>query len=97
MTKCIKYINQDLSKKEDVDNVVLIYNRVPKTGSTSFVGVTYDLCKKNSFHVLHVNVTANNHVLSLPNQYEIVKNITNWKAMQPAVYHGHFAFLDFSK
>jgi len=49
-------------------NLVIIYNRVPKTGSTSFVGVAYDLCKKNGFHVLHINITGNMHVLSLKNQ-----------------------------
>ncbi|XP_022910986.1 heparin sulfate O-sulfotransferase [Onthophagus taurus] len=87
-------INEDV---EDVDDVVVIYNRVPKTGSTSFVGVAYDLCKKNNFHVIHVNITANNHRLSLPNQYKLVNNITKWSDMKPALYHGHFAYLDFTK
>lgn len=50
------------------DNLVVIYNRVPKTGSTSFVNLAYDLCKKNHFYVLHINITANMHVLSLNNQ-----------------------------
>lgn len=88
---------KDIPRQKELNDVVIVYNRVPKTGSTSFVGVTYDLCKRNNFHVLHVNITANNHVLSLPNQYEIVRNITNWYEMKPALYHGHFAYLDFSK
>ena len=75
----------------------MIYNRVPKTASTSFVNLTYSLCKKNQFHVLHINVTGNNHVLSLPNQMRFARNITGWSAMKPAFYHGHMAFLDFSK
>ncbi|XP_973628.2 heparin sulfate O-sulfotransferase [Tribolium castaneum] len=79
------------------DDLVVVYNRVPKTGSTSFIGVAYDLCKKNKFHVLHVNITANNHVLSLNNQHEFVHNVTTWKAMKPGIYHGHFAFIDFTK
>lgn len=83
--------------KVDDDNLVLIYNRVPKTGSTSFVGVAYDLCKRNKFHVLHVNVTANSHVLSFNNQYKFVTNVTNWAIIKPALYHGHFAFVDFAK
>lgn len=87
-----------LPKQEhSVDELIIIYNRVPKTASTSFVGVAYDLCKKNVFHVLHINVTANNHVLALNNQYELVNNVTNWHALKPALYHGHFAFIDFSK
>ena len=79
------------------ENLVVIYNRVPKTASTSFVNLTYGLCKKNQFHVLHINITGNNHVLSLPNQVNFVRNITGWTAMKPAFYHGHMAFLDFSK
>uniref|UniRef100_A0A1A9V7H3 Heparin sulfate O-sulfotransferase n=1 Tax=Glossina austeni TaxID=7395 RepID=A0A1A9V7H3_GLOAU len=79
------------------EQLVVLYNRVPKTGSTSFVNIAYDLCKKNKFHVLHINVTANMHVLSLPNQITFVRNITKWHQMKPALYHGHMAFLDFSK
>lgn len=50
------------------ENLIVIYNRVPKTGSTSFINLAYDLCKKNHFYVLHINITANMHVLSLENQ-----------------------------
>lgn len=94
-----KTVLRDLVSKQqyNADEVTIVYNRVPKTASTSFVGVAYDLCKKNLFHVLHINVTANNHILSLNNQYELVNNVTNWHALKPALYHGHFAFVDFSK
>ncbi|XP_045470624.1 heparin sulfate O-sulfotransferase [Harmonia axyridis] len=84
-------------KVSEEDDIVVIYNRVPKTASTSFVGVAYDICKKNHFHVLHVNVSANSHVLSLNNQLQLASNITYWNAMKPALYHGHFAYFDFSK
>lgn len=47
---------------------LVIYNRVPKTGSTSFVNVAYDLHSHNSFRVLHVNITGNSHVLSVYDQ-----------------------------
>lgn len=90
--------NTRTTQKYDFDeNIVVIYNRVPKTASTSFVNLTYDLCKKNRFHVLHINVTGNNHVLSLPNQMKFVRNITGWTAIKPAFFHGHMAFIDFSK
>lgn len=78
-------------------NLVIIYNRVPKTGSTSFVGVAYDLCKKNGFHVLHINITGNMHALSLKNQFQFVWNVSHWNAMKPAFYHGHLAFVDFAQ
>lgn len=106
------------------ENLVVIYNRVPKTGSTSFINLAYDLCKKNHFFVLHINITANMHVLSLSNQVkfilrlnhwmlafdevhswlvflmfqvQFVRNITEWRDIKPALYHGHMAYLDFSK
>lgn len=89
--------SKPLAGSSDGDRLVVIYNRVPKTGSTSFVNLAYDLCKKNRFHVLHINVTANMHVLSLPNQVQFVRNVSGWEAVKPALYHGHMAYLDFSK
>nr|CAG4644894.1 EOG090X088H [Leptodora kindtii] len=78
-------------------NSVLIYNRVPKTGSTSFVGFAYDLCLRNRFNVLHVNVSKNSHILSLSDQVRFVANISSWSDKNPSFYHGHFAYLDFAK
>ncbi|ELU13870.1 hypothetical protein CAPTEDRAFT_139975, partial [Capitella teleta] len=79
------------------DDTVLIYNRVPKTGSTSFAGVAYDLCVQNKFNVLHLNVSKNNHVLGLSDQRRFVLNITHWESKKPALYHGHLAYLPFSR
>uniref|UniRef100_A0A672F7K2 Heparan sulfate 2-O-sulfotransferase 1 n=1 Tax=Salarias fasciatus TaxID=181472 RepID=A0A672F7K2_SALFA len=79
------------------DNTVIIYNRVPKTASTSFTNIACDLCRKNQFHVLHVNISRNNPVLSLQDQIRFVKNITSWKEKKPGFYHGHMAYLDFAK
>lgn len=59
---------RDLPLLGDKDDMVIIYNRVPKTGSTSFTNIAYDLCAKNHFHVLHINTTKNNPVLSLQDQ-----------------------------
>lgn len=59
-------------KKQKVDDdSIVIYNRVPKTASTSFVNVAYDLCKRNGFNVLHLNVTGNLHVMPIPDQVPI--------------------------
>ncbi|XP_010117105.1 PREDICTED: heparan sulfate 2-O-sulfotransferase 1-like, partial [Chlamydotis macqueenii] len=53
---------------DEEDDVVIIYNRVPKTASTSFTNIAYDLCAKNKYHVLHINTTKNNPVMSLQDQ-----------------------------
>lgn len=79
------------------DDVVIIYNRVPKTASTSFTNIAYDLCGKNHYHVLHINTTKNNPVMSIQDQVRFVKNVTEWREMKPAFYHGHVSFLDFTK
>ncbi|XP_012262589.2 heparin sulfate O-sulfotransferase [Athalia rosae] len=90
-------IHKEHESQPDFEDVVVIYNRVPKTGSTSFVGIVYDLCKQNKYHSLHINVTNNMHTLTLLNQVKFVNNITRWDAMKPAFYHGHIAFLNFAK
>ncbi|XP_013881378.1 heparan sulfate 2-O-sulfotransferase 1 [Austrofundulus limnaeus] len=79
------------------DDLVIVYNRVPKTASTSFTNIAYDLCGKNRYHVLHINTTKNNPVMSIQDQVRFVKNVTEWREMKPAFYHGHVSFLDFTK
>ncbi|XP_064616042.1 heparan sulfate 2-O-sulfotransferase 1-like [Liolophura sinensis] len=79
------------------DDMIIIYNRVPKTGSTSFAGIAYELCSKNGYHVLHLNVTKNSHILSLSDQFRFVNNISTWESKKPAMYHGHLAYLEFSR
>ncbi|XP_066592322.1 heparin sulfate O-sulfotransferase-like [Prorops nasuta] len=92
-------INDEIQKVKEVDaeESIVVYNRVPKTGSTSFVGLAYDLCKQNNYHVLHINVTNNMHTLTLPNQIKFAYNISKWNSIKPAFYHGHIAFLNFEK
>jgi heparan sulfate 2-O-sulfotransferase HS2ST1 len=89
--------NQDSPLMTEVDDLVVIYNRVPKTGSTSFAGIAYELCVRNKFNVLHLNVTKNNHVLSVSDQMRFVNNITNWHSKKPSLYHGHVAYLEFTR
>lgn len=78
------------------DDVLFIYNRVPKTASTSFTNVLYELCWKNHFHVLHINTSRNSPVMSIQDQMRFVKNVTDWREIKPVFYHGHLSFLDFS-
>ncbi|XP_071822011.1 heparan sulfate 2-O-sulfotransferase 1-like isoform X2 [Apostichopus japonicus] len=91
---------------DDSQELLVIYNRVPKTGSTSFTGIAYDLCKGNNFNVLHVNTTKSNHtkndhvnsnyVMSVQDQMRYILNATHWNSRLPAFHHGHFAFIDFA-
>uniref|UniRef100_A0A1I7ZSQ4 Heparan sulfate 2-O-sulfotransferase n=1 Tax=Steinernema glaseri TaxID=37863 RepID=A0A1I7ZSQ4_9BILA len=77
---------------------VIIYNRVPKTGSTTFTNaVAYDLCKKNGFHSIHLNMTKNRYAMNVIDQRSFVDNVTSWTEVIPAFYHGHVAFVDFTK
>lgn len=65
-------IRAEARNNDALEDMVVIYNRVPKTASTSFVGLVYDLCKQNKYHVLHINVTNNMHTLTLANQVTYV-------------------------
>lgn len=67
------------------DDLVVIYNRVPKTASTSFTNIAYDLCNKNHYHVLHINTTKNNPVMSLQDQVSFVSLVQVHRLCFPLV------------
>ncbi|KRY28362.1 Heparan sulfate 2-O-sulfotransferase 1 [Trichinella spiralis] len=81
----------------NLQNAVFLYNRIPKTGSTSLMGIIYELCQKNSFHVIHLNMSRNSHVMTPWDQVHFAGNFSNWTQRKPAFYHGHVAYIDFTK
>ena len=78
---------------------VLIYNRIPKTGSTSLMHLPYKLYKNNHLNVMFVNISGGptSYTMSTKNQINFVHNITQWTARHPAIFHGHFAYVDVDK
>lgn len=75
------------------DNVLLIYNKIPKTGSTSFVHFTQHLSEENGFKMVLLNI-SHPHSMTLSDRQYFAKNISTWQEMFPAIYHGHFAYVD---
>jgi len=72
---------------------IIIYNRVPKTGSTSLMNVAYELFGQNNFRVVQLHVTQYKHILTLADQIHFAENISSWSTT-PSLYHGHFAYFD---
>ena len=82
-------------KNQEKDDLVIIYNRVPKTGSTSFMKIVYDLHKINQFSAVYVNVSGK--TMNLATEASFVQNVSQWKSIRPVIYHGHFRHLNFAK
>lgn len=96
-SKQIQNQQQEKARNPSKSTDVIFYNRVPKTGSTTFVGIVYEISKDLNYHVIHVNTSRNSHVLSLEDQERFVRNISDWKVRRPALFHGHISFMEFSK
>ncbi|KAA8578661.1 hypothetical protein FQN60_002560, partial [Etheostoma spectabile] len=84
------------SLSEGQDDIVIIYNRVPKTASTSFTHIAYD-CAGRTTTTSCTSHHQEHPVMSIQDQVRFVKNVTEWREMKPAFYHGHVSFLDFTK
>ena len=67
----------------DPEQVVIIYNRVPKTGSTSLIGLAYDLCATNGFNVIHINTSRNTPTLSLSDQVGFSSHLNSPSVLVP--------------
>lgn len=71
---------------------VVLYNRVPKTGSTSLMNIAYELYKHNNFRVVGLKVVQYKHTLTTADQASLVANMSQQQL--PALFHGHFAYFN---
>jgi len=81
--------------KEREDGLLIVYNRIRKTGSTSFINVLYNLHHQNQFALTYVTVSSSNTRFTFIDQYKFARNITYWYSFKPALFHGHFPFINF--
>ena len=86
------FISSNKLENEE-ENVVLIYNRIPKTASTSFMHLPYELCEENDYNVLLLNI-SNPHSMTWQDRMYFARNVSHWNEKLPALYHGHFAYFD---
>jgi len=93
----IYYEPQNLDTDDDEEKPLVIYNRLPKTGSTTFSKLVYDLSKPNHMYVTHLNTTKNSFRWTVADQYKFVWNVTKWTERRPAVYHGHIGYIPFEQ
>eukprot|EP00088_Acartia_fossae_P003972 TRINITY_DN11705_c0_g1_i1.p1 TRINITY_DN11705_c0_g1~~TRINITY_DN11705_c0_g1_i1.p1 ORF type:complete len:338 (-),score=22.18 TRINITY_DN11705_c0_g1_i1:527-1462(-) len=74
-------------------NSVLIYNRVPKTGSTSLMSIAYELFNNNGMRIVQVRLTGHKHSLSSADVITLSKNISDWTDRN-LLLHGHFSYFN---
>jgi len=89
--------NTSVILKEREDGLLIIYNRIPKTGSTSFMSVLYKLHHQNKFALTFVKVSTSNNRFTFIDQYKFARNITRWYSFKPALFHGHFPYMNFGQ
>nr|KAG5705746.1 hypothetical protein BaRGS_027405 [Batillaria attramentaria] len=57
----------------------------------------YGLCTTNKYYVIHIGMIHSAKTIALSDQMRFLNNITSWQEKKPALYHGHMAFIDYTK
>ena len=71
-------ISNTHSLSRNSENTVIIYNRIPKTGSTSLMQIPYELCNRLKYNVLLLNITGGprSYTMNLRDRMKFASNIT---------------------
>ena len=71
-------ISNTQSLSRNSENTVIIYNRIPKTGSTSLMQIPYELCNRLKYNVLLLNITGGprSYTMNLRDRMKFASNIT---------------------
>ena len=76
------------------DTEGIIYNRVSKCGSETFLNIINHLAKQNSFNFIHSRITNKRH-LSENDEEKLVLELDHTKT--PYLYDRHIHMLNFTK
>ena len=80
-------------------NSIILYNRIPKTGSTTLANIFNGLSSINKFWAVNINSSypdgkfGNALIWPVAEQREFLINITTSEKHKKAIYHGHFGFI----
>ncbi len=55
---------------------LIVYNRIPKTASTTFMHLPYELCADLGYNVLLLNLSRPQHYLTFTDQVFFARNVT---------------------
>ena len=70
-------VSRPVARGGDQDYLI-IYNRVPKTGSTTFANIVYSLCGRRHFNVIYVRAEKNAHIYSIVDQVSLCDRCSSW-------------------
>jgi len=78
---------------------ILIYNKIPKTASTTLTHLAYKLSTDLGYSIMLINNTRSSmpYKLTFFDQAYFSKNASLWRQRKPVLYHGHFAHISFDQ
>ncbi|KAM7542993.1 hypothetical protein Aperf_G00000018738 [Anoplocephala perfoliata] len=79
------------------ENKIVVFNRIPKTGSTSVVRIFESLSDRNNFHVYRLAIFNPLQFLSPLGHKAFINEISSISRYTNLLVHGHFYYLNFDR